>query len=612
LARRAALPPGAVFGRAAFLALSLVCVWAVTAAAQEGWAVRSFDASYVVNRDGSVDVVEDILVDFGGLERHGIQREIPVEYEYTSDHKRRITIEVVGVDDGQAAVPYTTFRSGANLVLRIGDPDRLISGEQRYRIRYRVEGALNAQPAWDELYWNATGNAWTVPIERATALVTAPSIDRVECYQGRTGSDLVCDSASSSGSARFATSQTLPAGGGLTIVVGLTRGSVAVPPPDLVEIESTGEQVRDFIGLKPLPIALAVGSALLSVGAFIRYWWTTGRDRWFGDVPTLTGAATPRVRPLFAHETVVVEYQPPELASGRRLRPAEIGTLVDERADTLDVSATIVDLAVRGYLRIEEVEKTGLFGKSDYKLTRLKPADSELLTYETTLLNALFEDGEEVTMSDLRNEFYTDLAKVKSALYEQVTEVNRFFPAKPDSSRTVNRILALVVTGVGVILTAGLGQFAGAAIVGVPVAIVGLVFFVMAGAMPRRTAVGREMLRRCLGFREYIRVAETDRQRYHEEAGIFERYLPFAVVFDCVERWAEAFEGLEDQVAGRTSGWYIGPHPFTAIAFSESLNGFSSSISSAIASTPGGSGSSGFGGGGFSGGGAGGGGGSSW
>ena len=89
-------------------------------------------------------------------------------------------------------------------------------------------------------------------------------------------------------------------------------------------------------------------------------------------------------------------------------------------------------------------------------------------------------------------------------------------------------------------------------------------------------------------------IAETERQRFNEEANIFERYLPYAIVYDCVDKWAKAFEGLEGQPATQTSGWYVGSGVFMASSFSRDVNSFSSSISTAIASTPGGSGGSGF------------------
>lgn len=592
------------------------------ASAQEGWVIRSFDARYQVNADGSIDVLEDIQVGFGTLQRHGIFRDIIVEQRYegpevpdeTRDYNRRYTLSNISVDDGQRSIQFERSRIGAALQLKIGDPDREISGEQRYRIQYKLSGALNAQTNEAELYWNVTGDQWEVAIERATVVVTAPSITRVTCFEGSAGSDAPCQSQLSGNRAQFAASRRLSTGSGLTIVVGMPAGAVEAPPPDLVLIKTAEEKVRDFMGLKPLTLALA---GFLGVGGLAlvgRYWWLEGRDRWFGDVHYLTGSTKERRRPFFAKDTVVVEYQPPETGhESRRLRPAEIGTLLDEQADTLDVSATIVDLAVRGYLKITEIEKQGVlgfFGDEDYRLEKLKPADAELLEYERLLLEGLFEDGGDVLMSSLKNKFYSDLAKVKEALYKQVVGADKFFAGNPEKARTIHLVAGCVVTAIGWFATFLLGAELGAAIVGVPIILAGLALIVLSRSMPRRTVKGRETFRRALGFREYMVVAETDRQRFYEEENIFEKYLPYAIVYDTVEKWAKAFEGLDGQPA-QTSGWYVSSHAFAPLAFSNSISSFSSSLSSAISSTPGGSGGSGFSGG-SSGGGGGGGGGGSW
>jgi uncharacterized membrane protein len=108
----------------------------------------------------------------------------------------------------------------------------------------------------------------------------------------------------------------------------------------------------------------------------------------------------------------------------------------------------------------------------------------------------------------------------------------------------------------------------------------------------------------------YIETAEKHRQEFNEKENIFARYLPFAIVFGSVGKWAKAFEGLEDQAANSTSSWYSGTRPFAPLAFSSSLQSFSSSVSSTLGSTQS-SGGSGFSGG-SSGGGGGGGGGGSW
>jgi uncharacterized membrane protein len=106
-----------------------------------------------------------------------------------------------------------------------------------------------------------------------------------------------------------------------------------------------------------------------------------------------------------------------------------------------------------------------------------------------------------------------------------------------------------------------------------------------------------------------METAEKDRQRFAENANIFHEYLPYAIVYGCVEKWAKVFDdlGIEPK-----ADWYVGRHGFVPLAFASTMTDFSSSISTVMASTPGGSGGSGFGGGGFSGGGGGGGGGGSW
>jgi uncharacterized membrane protein len=118
------------------------------------------------------------------------------------------------------------------------------------------------------------------------------------------------------------------------------------------------------------------------------------------------------------------------------------------------------------------------------------------------------------------------------------------------------------------------------------------------------------MLRRVFGFRRYIDTAEVQEAKFDEQVNLFTRYLPYAVVFGAVERWARAFHGLADQEI--QPSWYVGSHPFTAVAFASSIDHFSVTTAGSIASTPGTSGVSGFSGGGFSGGGGGGGGGGSW
>src|SRR5205085_1172668 len=127
--------------------------------------------------------------------------------------------------------------------------------------------------------------------------------------------------------------------------------------------------------------------------------------------------------------------------------------------------------------------------------------------------------------------------------------------------------LAIIALGAGAAFV--LGSAVGAAIVGVPIVLAGVLLLALSKAMPRRTGTGREMYRRSLGFREYMTVAETDRQKFYEEENIFEKYLPYAIVYGCVDKWAKVFDDLGLQV--QTSGWYSGYGAFVPLAFASSI-----------------------------------------
>lgn len=591
------------------LALATLAALVPLASADEGWVIDSFDAWIEIQPDSSLQIVETIAVNFGAQQKHGIFRDIPVVYDYDETHNRIYDLDVSSVTDEQGRPwPYETGREDALLRIKIGDPDRTVSGPQTYRIAYTVRGALNAFADHDELYWNANG-VWPVRTVRTTVGVELPSgaPTQIACYQGRSGSREACLSAPTPNGATFATTRSLGESEQLTVVVGLPKGIVREPVPTLERKPRTFEE---FFAESPLaPVGAAVASVVV-FGALGLGWWRYGRDRRYASVYYLTDNPAEETRPLLASDPIVVEYEPPE-----RLRPAQLGLVLDERADALDVTATIVDLAVRGYLRIAEVERDGLlgeiaslFGSRDWELTRTERDDSDLLTYERTVLDGLFATGSPVRLSYLKTRFYTHLSKAQSRLYEDAM-ARGWFVRSPDKARAY-----WMLAGFGVMLAGGgalvlLGLALGAGLIAVPIIVGGVALTILANWMPKRTAMGRETLRRTLGFRQYVATAETDRQAFNERQDLFSEYLPYAIVFKCVDKWARAFEGLDR--APDVGYWYVG-HSYLHMAdFSRDLSGFSSAVSSTIASTPGGSGGSGFSGG-SAGGGGGGGGGGSW
>jgi hypothetical protein len=572
------------------------------AAADEGWVIERLEIRLEIGRDGSIAATEAFDVDFRGIEKHGIYRDLRYLFEYDAERNREYGISLIGVTaaDGRRH-QVDTLTEGSLRRFRIGDPDRTISGRETYRIAYRLVGALNGFPDHDELYWNATGT-WPVSIASARVVVATPDdgIERVDCFQGASGSTERCDATFTAGEATFTATRALAEGEQMTIVTGLRKGVVADPRPRLV---ARPRDITRYFDRTPGLLAGTLAGLLTVMGGIAGLWWRVGRDRRYISAQGLTPGGPEEPVALLRSDPIAVEFEPPD-----GLRPAQMGLLFDERADTLDVTATIVDLAVRGYLTITELPDTGWFSRTDWQLDRQKPMDADLLEYERIILRGLFEGRSSRKVSELKNKFYDDLALARKELYRDAV-ARGWFPRSPESVRLATRVTGLVVVGLGIGAAFLLGRRFGAGLLGLPVVVGGMGLAAFSGAMPRRTAAGRHAMHRALGFAKYIRTGEVRQQAFAERAGIFTAYLPYAVAFRCVDRWANAFKDIDLQQA--TGAFYSGGSTFDSSDFSSRLGGFSSSISQSLASTPGGSGGSGFSGG-SSGGGGGGGGGGSW
>jgi uncharacterized membrane protein YgcG len=586
----------------------VTCAFVATASAAGAEEISREGVRLDIARNGTLHVVETIDYDFGPVPHHGIIRAITDRQHYDKRDDRRFPISNVRVDGSEGTpVQFTESTKGALHTVKVGDPHRTVTGLHRYVISYDVAGAMTRYRDHDELYWNAIGSQWSVTRSNVTVTVHAPApITRATCFSGVSGSQLGCDNSSVDGrEARFSDATAFP-NEELTVVVGLPRGTIVPPPVPILEERWSFDRA---FSRTPSTLGIAGGLfalLLVAVGALL---WRVGRDRRYIGSAVDVAFGSPEGKDqrvgLFEDRDSPVEFTPPD-----GLRPGVVGTLIDERANPLDVTATIVDLAVRGYLKIDEIPKEGWFGKPDWRLTKLKDS-TDLLEYERVLFDALFAGRvDEVKLSELRRTFADDLHNVQHKLYEDVV-ARGWFVGRPDYVRAAWTAAGIVLLVVGIALTVLAAVFTHGALVPVPVAIAGLVLTVGARSMPRRTAKGTGTLRRVLGFRTFIDQSEKDRARFAEEQHLFSEYLPYAIVFGCVHQWAKTFEGLADQPPD-TSTWYTGSHAFTALAFADAIDGFTVTTAGTIsAAAPSSSGGSGFSGG-FSGGGGGGGGGGSW
>ncbi len=589
----------------------------------EGWEIQRFDVAVTVPADGYVEVTETIAVDFGSLERHGIFRDIPYLYALPDDEDRvretRVIIRNV-TDEAGAILPYQETPLGAYWRLRIGSADVLVTGRQTYVIRYEVRGALNPFDRHDELYWNVTGDRWPVPINASSATVDleAGSITRASCYQGPAGSTEPCALPALSGTrASFRAGRALQPGEGWTIAVAFPKGAIEVPPLEYGPTPSTPSQPLD-VGVRPLYLFVSAGLIAFALLKSLVIWLRFGRDR-----PAETDEEAP----------AVVEFEPPA-----DLRPAEMAFLLNGRTSDDDVSTTIVDLAARGYISIATIDPG-----DDYEIV-FKNIDDRLRDYEETLLDALFkEQPDRVAVSMLRSQkFYRSVATVRKQIGKRCQKLG-YFLGDPEKVRERYSTRGWALIGfavVGVIalaislsivgpLSAAVGEGPLNAVLGLMVvagalAVGGVISIIFARWMPARTPKGHAAYRRVLGFRRFMEVADRSRQEFYERKGIFERYLPYAMVFGMVDRWAQVFEELGIPVVEPSYFAGVSGDAFHVAAFGSAMSSFGSSVVSAGSpppSTSGGSGGSGFSssssssssfGGGSSGGGSGGGGGGSW
>ena len=568
--------------------------------------IQNYTVNVVLDVDGSADFEETIVYDFGRRpDRHGILRDLRLTQPCTSEWERVYPLSRVSVSSPTGAPTNVTTESTDGITtLRIGDADINVEGVHTYVVRYRLSGVVNTFDDRDEFYWNAIGPGWNVMVWNGAVRVEGPMDPRrITCFSGPVGSTELCSAANmTDGAAAFQAERIAPSDA-LTVAVAYPKGSFAATPR---YFEQQWSLDRAFART---PVTVGGAGVLLAavVGGVAALGYSVGRDRRAEGSPTDVAFAAPGTEGvpvgLLDRERSPVDVVPPD-----GIRPAQFAVVRNETVQNRDVAATIVDLAVRGYLRIEE---TGESRDVDYDLVRLRPDDDRLLPYERSLLAKLFATGAKVTLSDLEDTFAGDLEAVKGSVYDDAVH-NRWFSERPDRVVRRWRALGFVVTLVGAGLLTAAILWTEIALLPVPIVVGGLLIWAFAKRFPRRTPAGTGLRRRVGGFEIFMRDSEAPRARWAEQRNIFSEYLPYAIVLGVAGRWASTFEPLGAAATASATAWYVGHQPFSADRFGHATEAFTSAASSTLSSVPqSSSGSSGFSGG-SSGGGGGGGGGGSW
>ena len=560
----------------------------------KSWRVTDFRDTITIQKDGAALVDERITLAFVG-EFHGIHRTIPIEYPGPNGTIYELFVKVLAVTDGSGNnLKFDSSTSGAHRDLKIYIPDA-VDTTRSVEITYRVRNGTRFFDDHDEFYWNVTGNDWPVPIDHAEATVHFPAGAtgslRAQAFTGVYGSSGSNATATVNGAdAEFETTNPLPMRGGMTIDVYL--------PKDILTAPGALTKFVWFVGSNPI-----VFLPFVTLAGMFALWWYKGRD----PDPGMS------VAPM---------YEPPAGIS-----PAEAGTLLDYSIHPRDITSTIVDLAVRGYVKIEEVEDKGLlFTHKDYVFHSLKPAnewtDAALAPHERVMLQNIFAAGPDTRLSSLKNRFYTAVPTIRADIMSQLKNKGIYL-LDPESANGYS----IAAAGVIVMLFAALQFFHVADFFSSPVLLVicvlisAAIWWLFARVMTAKTLKGQRTRIAVLGFQEFMNRVDAERLKVMPPT-TFEKFLPYAMALGVEHHWAQAFAGIVKD----PPNWYVSPGGyatgmmFNPILFSSSMHSMTTDMHQVFVSAPRASSTgSGFGsgggfggGGGFSGGGFGGGGGSAF
>lgn len=570
-----------------FWMILALCAWFLcprASFARDAERIVSYHSDIRVNEDATMDVVETIRVRAEGEKiRHGIYRDFPTKYRDRLGNRYIVDFETLDVlRDGQPeGYHFAPLANGTRIYF--GKSDVLLSrGVYTYAFRYRTSRQIGFFKDHDELYWNVTGNGWEFPIDEASATIELPAgaaekVSETIAFtgpQGAQGQDFRVVRGGKE--VAIMTTRPLAAGEGLTIVVSWPKGFVRAP--------SFSQKIGVFL-LNNFAVAYCVAGFFLIFFYYMVVWFRFGRDPQKG--------------------TIIPLYAPP-----CGLSPAAIRCIFKMGYDYKAFTAAVVDMAVKGAVRIEENAGAYSLVKTGATLSSLSPDESAAAT-------KLFAGGSTVALG---NENYMT---VQSAVRELTHSLRNSFEKVYFLTNSHFFVFGLVLSFLfffGAFFLMFFNPWINFPIVLLTI-FINVLFYHLLKAPTR---LGRKVIDQIEGFRMYLSVAEKDRLNIlnppEKTPQLFEKYLPYALALDVEVEWAEqfadVFRRLHETQTAYVPVWYAGS------GWSDrGIAGFTSHLSSSFShavvasSTPPGSSSGGYsggGGGGFSGGGGGGGGGGGW
>ncbi|GAB2589471.1 DUF2207 family protein [Microlunatus antarcticus] len=542
------------------VALALVAGPTARTAHAEGTA-SSVVTTGNVAKDGTLKMTETIT--FDGAAPAEVTQKFETVQNSVGDRQYKTTISEVTATAGGAAVTpqvstdsrYTTVTVPTN-----GAADLVIG--------YTVRGAVVTVPDGTALQWRVLqGLDVAVTSFRSTILIPG-TFTYVRCTAGSPNSTTPCLSAAAgTEDASTPTFTDGPRGEGevVGVDIGFPAGQVAANE----QIDYRWTVGRAF-SPDPLPLGIAVGLLVLGgLGLLLAH-----RRR--GADAAYSGEAAP------VGEFVPVGAGQAEFRVVGDVRPGHVGTVADERVDPIDVTASLVDLAVRGHLLITELPRASAFSRADWTLTRIG-AGTGLRPFEQALLEGIAPDGEPVRVSEVGGRVGQSIGKVQDALYDEVV-ANGWYARRPDVVRNRFTQLALVLLTVAVVVTALLAAFTTFGLIGLALVVLGLGLVFVAQEMPSRTPKGVALLKGLGALRSLLLTQPTDQMPAGRAVEELSEVLPYAIVLGGTERWLDALVATDTDADPDSDdlSWYHGPADWHLRDLPESLRNFTTTVSGTL------------------------------
>ncbi len=324
------------------LALFAACAVIVLATPMGvGEASADDNTMYTLNYDVTVDVSEDNSYDYHEYinmyyvtSHHGIYRYIPTGGQRISN------IKVPGYE-------FETYNESGNKVIKIGSGSYTLIGENPYDITYNIAMYEDENEDMDMLLLNLIPTGWGTGIEKSKCVINLPKeadLSKAKVFSGPYGTEEnelnAVMETSNDGKTITVTASDIPANSGITVTLELPQGYWTGAP----EFGSIGVFTLLLFALGP------IGAALL--------WYLYGRDK---------------------HMVRTLEFYPPD-----GLTPGEIGYLADGKIDKEDVISTIVYLADKGYIEIEEIDR------KKFKFIAIQEPGEEVPAYVRSIYKGIF------------------------------------------------------------------------------------------------------------------------------------------------------------------------------------------------------------------------------